>query len=83
VRDEALTGEFAGQPLSREIFKLVQGADAVMMYTLSKIDPPLNFAGFRTKPTLQRLRYQPQPRNLRKQTVHHEVEDTLMGALSV
>jgi hypothetical protein len=29
VRDEALTGERAGQPLSREIFKLVQGADAV------------------------------------------------------
>src|SRR6266446_5484024 len=29
VRDEALTGEPAGQPLSREIFKLVQGADAV------------------------------------------------------
>jgi hypothetical protein len=29
VRDEALTGELAGQPLSREIFKLVQGADAV------------------------------------------------------
>jgi len=29
VRDEALTGEFAGQPLSREIFKLVRGADAV------------------------------------------------------
>ena len=27
--DEALTGEPAGQPLSREIFKLVQGADAV------------------------------------------------------
>ena len=29
VRDEALTGEPAGQPLSRESFKLVQGADAV------------------------------------------------------
>ena len=29
VRDEALTGEHAGQPLSRESFKLVQGADAV------------------------------------------------------
>ena len=29
VRDEALTGELAGQPLSRESFKLVQGADAV------------------------------------------------------
>jgi hypothetical protein len=29
VRDEALTGEPAGQPLSLEIFKLVQGADAV------------------------------------------------------
>ena len=29
VRDEALTGELAGQPLSREIFKLVEGADAV------------------------------------------------------
>ena len=29
VRDEALTGEPAGQPLSREIFILVQGADAV------------------------------------------------------
>jgi hypothetical protein len=29
MRDEALTGEPAGQPLSREIFKLVQGADAV------------------------------------------------------
>ena len=29
VRDEALTGELAGQPLSCEIFKLVQGADAV------------------------------------------------------
>ena len=29
VRDEALTGELAGQTLSREIFKLVQGADAV------------------------------------------------------
>jgi hypothetical protein len=29
VRDEALTGESAGQPLSRESFKLVQGADAV------------------------------------------------------
>src|SRR5258708_16252950 len=29
VRDETLTGEFAGQPLSREIFKLVRGADAV------------------------------------------------------
>ena len=29
VRDEAFTGEPAGQPLSREIFKLVQGADAV------------------------------------------------------
>jgi RNA-directed DNA polymerase len=31
VRDEALTGELAGQPLSREIFKLVQGADAVIV----------------------------------------------------
>ena len=29
VRDEALTGEPAGQPLSRESFKSVQGADAV------------------------------------------------------
>ena len=29
VRDEALTGELAGQPLSREIFISVQGADAV------------------------------------------------------
>ena len=29
VRDEALTGELAGQPLSRESVKLVQGADAV------------------------------------------------------
>ena len=29
VRDEALTGEPAGQPLSRESLKLVQGADAV------------------------------------------------------
>jgi hypothetical protein len=29
VRDEALTGEPVGQPLSRESFKLVQGADAV------------------------------------------------------
>jgi len=29
MRAEALTGELAGQPLSREIFKLVQGADAV------------------------------------------------------
>ena len=29
VRDEALTGEPAGQPLSRESFELVQGADAV------------------------------------------------------
>jgi hypothetical protein len=29
VRDEALTGEPTGQPLSRESFKLVQGADAV------------------------------------------------------
>ena len=29
MRDEALTGELAGQPLSRESFKLVQGADAV------------------------------------------------------
>ena len=29
VRDEALTGEPAGQPLSRESDKLVQGADAV------------------------------------------------------
>jgi hypothetical protein len=29
VRDEALTAEPAGQPLSRESFKLVQGADAV------------------------------------------------------
>ena len=29
VRDEALTGEPAGQPLSRESFNLVQGADAV------------------------------------------------------
>ena len=29
MRDEALTGEPAGQPLSRESFKLVQGADAV------------------------------------------------------
>jgi hypothetical protein len=29
VRDEALTGEPAGQPLSRESFKLFQGADAV------------------------------------------------------
>jgi hypothetical protein len=27
VRDEALTGERAGQPLSREIFKLVQAMD--------------------------------------------------------
>jgi len=31
VRDEALTGEPAGQPLSRESFKLVQGADAVIV----------------------------------------------------
>jgi len=29
VRDEALTGEPAGQPLSRESVKLVQGADTV------------------------------------------------------
>ena len=29
VRDEALTREPAGQPLSRESFKLVQGADTV------------------------------------------------------
>jgi hypothetical protein len=29
MRDEASTGEPAGQPLSRESFKLVQGADAV------------------------------------------------------
>jgi hypothetical protein len=29
VRDEALTGEPVGQPLSRESVKLVQGADAV------------------------------------------------------
>jgi hypothetical protein len=29
VRDEALRGEPIGQPLSREIFILVQGADAV------------------------------------------------------
>jgi len=29
VRDEALTGGPAGQPLSRESFKSVQGADAV------------------------------------------------------
>ena len=29
VRDEALTGEPAGQPSSRESVKLVQGADAV------------------------------------------------------
>jgi hypothetical protein len=29
MRDEALTGEPAGQPLSRESFKTVQGADAV------------------------------------------------------
>ena len=29
VRNEALTGELAGQPLSREIFISVQGADAV------------------------------------------------------
>jgi len=29
VRDEALTGEPAGQPLSRESLKLVQGADAI------------------------------------------------------
>ena len=29
MRDEALTGEPAGQPLSRESFKLVKGADAV------------------------------------------------------
>ena len=29
VRDEAFTGEPAGQPLSRESFKLVKGADAV------------------------------------------------------
>jgi hypothetical protein len=29
MRDEALTGEPAGQPSSRESFKLVQGADAV------------------------------------------------------
>jgi hypothetical protein len=31
VRDEALTGELAGQPLSRESFILVQGADAVIV----------------------------------------------------
>ena len=31
VRDEALTGEPAGQPLSRESNKLVQGADAVVV----------------------------------------------------
>ena len=29
MRDEASTGEPAGQPLSRESFILVQGADAV------------------------------------------------------
>ena len=29
VYGEALTGESVGQPLSRESFKLVQGADAV------------------------------------------------------
>ena len=29
VQGEALTGESVGQPLSRESFKLVQGADAV------------------------------------------------------
>src|SRR5260370_9954019 len=31
MRYEALTGEPAGQPLSRESFKLVQGADAVSL----------------------------------------------------
>src|SRR5260370_7446266 len=31
MRDEALTGEPAGQPLSRESFKSVQGADAVSL----------------------------------------------------
>ena len=31
VRDEALTGEPAGQPLSRESNKLVQGADALVV----------------------------------------------------
>ena len=31
VRDEALTGEPAGQPWSRESNKLVQGADAVRL----------------------------------------------------
>ena len=31
VRDEALTGEPAGQPWSRESFKLVRGADAVIV----------------------------------------------------
>ena len=29
MRNDALTGEPAGQPLSRESFKLVQGAEAV------------------------------------------------------
>ena len=31
VRDEALTGDPAGQPWSRESFKLVRGADAVIV----------------------------------------------------
>jgi len=54
-----------------------------MMYTLSKTDLPLDFAGFRTQSALQRLQGQRQFRKLRKQTGHHEVEDMLMDALSV
>ena len=34
MRDEALTGEPTGQPLSRESFKSVQGADAEGGYVL-------------------------------------------------
>jgi RNA-directed DNA polymerase len=52
VRDEALTGEPAGQPLSRESFKLVQGADVVSV-TEGNTDRRVSASGC---PTLRGLR---------------------------
>ena len=52
VRDEALTGEPAGQPSSRESFKLVQGADVVSV-TEGNTDRRVSASGC---PTLRGLR---------------------------
>ena len=54
VRDEALTGEPAGQPLSRESFKLVQGADAVSVAEGKSLITKLRSANAANKAQMRR-----------------------------